>query len=373
LKGNPMKWQLFTGTVLIFFSTFLLSQVPISPIDNQETRSDAGQKPVTLTGKVSFEDGSTLGDRVSVVLQCGSDERARASTDREGNFVINLSVTGAPFDTNTSTGVEGKITPSVPELNWGQCELYGDAPGYASERLRMAGTQDVGVVQVGTLMMHPLAKSVGGFLVSVTSLQAPDKAKKNFEKGQEQEKKRKWAAARDYFLKAVEAYPRYALAWLELGRTQLKQNDFTQAQQSFYQATAQDPHLLEAYIQIATLAAHKQQWKELADATDHIVQLSPDSSPSFWFLNSAAHLNLGNISRAESSATRGLRLDGNHKVAQLEYLYGMILARRGDYKAAIPHLETYLRLSPNATDAQDAQTRLAEVRKLAAPSNEGSH
>src|SRR5262249_44533533 len=133
------------------------------------------------------------------------------------------------------------------------------------------------------------------------------------------------------------------------------------------------PRLLEAYIQIATLAVQKQQWKELADATDHIVQLSPDSSTSFWFWNSAANLNLGNISRAESSVTRGLRLDANHKVPQLEYLYGIILARRGDYKAAIAYLENYLRLSPNATDAQDAQTKLAELRKLAAPGNQGTH
>src|SRR5262249_7421117 len=142
LKGNPMKWQLSTGIVLFFLSTFLLSQMPISLDDNQEKRLEAGQQPVTLTGKVTSEDGSTLADRVSVVLQCGSDERARTNTDPQGSFVINLSVRGAPFDTTASTRAvgEGKITHSVPELNWSECELYGDAPGYTSEHLRMAGT-----------------------------------------------------------------------------------------------------------------------------------------------------------------------------------------------------------------------------------------
>jgi tetratricopeptide (TPR) repeat protein len=250
--------------------------------------------------------------------------------------------------------------------NWNECELYGDAPGYHSQALRIFGEPTTGVVQAGTIIMHPLAKRPEGFAVSAISLAAPDKAKKAFEKGQEQEKKGKWAAACDYFKKAVEAYPRYALAWLELGRTQLKQNDFATAQQSFHQATEQDPHFVEAYVQIASVAVENKQWKELADATDHIVQLSPDSGPNFFFLNSAANFNLGNVSQAESSATRGLRLDSAHKLPQLEYLYGMILARRGDYNSAIVHMQTYLRLSPHASDSQDAQGKLDEFQKLAA-------
>jgi tetratricopeptide (TPR) repeat protein len=164
----------------------------------------------------------------------------------------------------------------------------------------------------------------------------------------------------------VEAYPRYALAWLELGRSQLKQNDFANAQHSFHQATEQDPHFVEAYVQIASVAVENKQWKELADATDHIVQLAPDSGPNFFFLNSAANFNLGNVDQAESSATHGLRLDPTHKLPQLEYLYGMILARRGEYNSAVEHLQAYLRLSPHAGDSQDVQSKLAELQKLAA-------
>jgi len=196
-------------------------------------------------------------------------------------------------------------------------------------------------------------------------LAAPDKAKKAFEQGREQEKKGKWAAACDNFKKAIEVYPRYALAWLELGRSQLKQNDITTAQQSFHQAIQEDPHFVEAYIQIASVAAENKEWKELADSTDRLVQLNPDSGPNFLFLNSAANFNLGNVEEAESSATRGLRLDPTHKLPQLEYLYGMILARRGDYNSAITHMQTYLQLSPHASDSQAAQNKLAELQKLA--------
>lgn len=366
-----MKWQLFSGTVLVFIPALLVSQVSLNPAsspnptDDQARVSQSNQQIVSLSGKVTSEDGSALSDRATVILQCGNQERARVNTDREGGFSISLAVPGNESGATAVSGIHNQPTTSVPVVNLNECELYGDAPGYTSEHVHMFGGDGVGVMQVGTVIMHPLKKQPGSFAVSVASLQAPDKAKKNFEKGQEQEQKGKWAAARDCFRKAVKAYPRYALAWLELGRTQLKQNDFAEAQQSFHQAAEQDPHFLDAYIQIASLAAQKQNWKELVDATDHLVQLSPDSSPNFWFMNSAANFNLGNIAQAETSATRGLRMDPNHKLPQLEYLYGIILARRGDFKAAVPHVETYLRLSPHAKDAQDAQTKLAEFKKLA--------
>src|SRR5438270_13902538 len=68
------------------------------------------------------------------------------------------------------------------------------------------------------------APSEGTFTVSVTSLAAPDKAKKALEKGVQEERKGKWESARDYFTSAIKMYPRYALAWLALGRFQVRQN-----------------------------------------------------------------------------------------------------------------------------------------------------
>ena len=228
----------------------------------------------------------------------------------------------------------------------------------------------MGVIRVGTIILHPISRPVDDrSTVSVTSLAAPAEAKKEFAKGEEQERKGKWSAACEYFKKAIQVYPRFALAWLELGRTQVKQNDLTGAQRSFHEATEQDPHLVDGYVQTATLAAQQKQWKDLRDSTEHLVELSPDATPNFWFLNSAANYNLGNVAEAETSATRGLRLDTNHRVPQLEYLYGMILARRGNYKAAVEHLRTYLRLSPNASDAADVQNKLAQLQKLAASEN----
>ena len=164
----------------------------------------------------------------------------------------------------------------------------------------------------------------------------------------------------------MQVYPRFALAWLELGKAQIRQNDFAAAQQSFQQAATHDNDFTPAYIELAKMAVQQQNWKSLAYATDRIVQLSPQASAQLWFLNAAAHFNLGNIAGAESSAERGLRLDPKHQVPQLEYLYGVILAGQQKYSDAITHIKAYLQLSPRAGDAQQAQQKLALLEKLAA-------
>jgi TolA-binding protein len=360
-----MKLQFLAGALIIFFlPIFSLSQIDAgtgSPAMAQQ-RNITSSTRLMLEGKVAAENASTPTDSAVVILECGNTERMRANVDHDGGFVMSLNLVDTDFTT-----VQTQLPPgSISRQSSNDCEVYADAPGFTSERVRMVDTQQVGAVQVGTILLHARFRSndADATTVSVTSLAAPDKAKKAFEKGQEQERKGKWAAACDYFKKALEVYPRYAIAWLELGRTQLKQNDVSSAQQSFHHATEDDPDLIQAYVQTAALAAKQREWKELADSTEHLVQLSPDSTPNYWFLNSAANFNLGNVAQAESGVTRGLRLDARHEVPQLEYLYGLILARRGNYQDAIQHMQMYLQLSPHATDAADAQTKLAELQKL---------
>ena len=55
--------------------------------------------------------------------------------------------------------------------------------------------------------------------------------------------------------------------------------------------------------------------------------------------------------------TRGIRLDSAHRLPQMEYLYGLILARNQKYESAADHLSAYLKLSPQAADAQKFSAR----------------
>ena len=127
------------------------------------------------------------------------------------------------------------------------------------------------------------------FTVSVSSLAAPEKAQKAFQKGQEYERKGKFETACDYFKKAVAIYPRYALAWLELGRFQARQSSFTDAQESFRHAVTSDSNLATGYVDFAIVSAQQNNWQAMAEMTDTLRAAFPDSSPVYWYVNSTAY------------------------------------------------------------------------------------
>lgn len=318
---------------------------------------------VAFSGKVSVEGGADIMKDTVVVLECGFGERARANVDSKGYFTLMRNDGNAWHD----AGWSGRRA----DAEWASCSLRAEAPGYQSSPLNLQGHQS-GVVEVGTITISPVVTQTGtNAIVSVSSLTAPGNAKKDFAKGQDQAKKGRWAAACDSFRKAIQAYPRYAVAWLELGRAQLHQNNVNAAQQSFVSATTQDSRFLPAYIELAHLQAAQQQWKDLARTTANLVELAPESSAAFWFLDSVANYNMNNLLRAETSAERGLRLDAAHRVPQLEYLYALILGTKKNYSLAVQHMQSYLRLSPHSQDSQDAQQRLTEFQ-LASESAQAS-
>ncbi len=352
-----MKSRFWFSTLFAFFPALLLSQVADLSSSPTQHRTAPPPANAVLMGKVVSESGPVDG-RPTVVLKCGEQVRANTDADTRGEFSLTIAVSDDP---RTNVFQLGNST-TIRQQDWNNCEVYADLTGYSSEHVRLSGGPANNIVQVGTVLLHPLSRDPNSS-VSVTSLAAPNKAKQNLSKGIEQEKKGKWAAACDYFKKALAEYPRYALAWLELGRAQAKQNSFTEAQQSFREAVAQDSKFKEGYAELAQLDLQQKQWKDLADTTDHLLQLSPESSPEYWFLNSAAYFKMGNAKQAEESVIRGLRLDPKHQVPQLEYLYGLILATKHDYKSASEHVGTYLQLSPQASDAAGARSALAEFQR----------
>ena len=357
---KPSRWI----AAVVFSPTLLFAQFSgmNSPFQGS---NGVNSETAVLNGKLVAE-GSSPPEPANVLLECGNQVRAHEYSDSKGNFTLRVYVTD-----ESSPGPDMKQQESaLSRLDWMDCELYADIPGYRSERLRLAEKPARGSVDVGSIALHSMASDPAlsadpRFTVSVVSLAAPDKARKAFAKGEQDARKGKWESACNYFKKAIEMYPRYALAWLELGRVQARENSFVEAHESFRQAVTQDAKLTDGYVELARVAAQQQSWKELADVSDRLVQASPDSSPEYWFLNSAAYYNLGDLKQAETSVTRGLRIDLRHQIVQMEYLYGLILGGKKDYKSAADRINNYLHLAPNSKDAPQARQTLADYEQRA--------
>ena len=249
------------------------------------------------------------------------------------------------------------------------CELRVDLPGYQSQSFSLAMRKPMDDPNIGTILLHRIGES-GGTTVSATTLAAPKKAKKAFDKGMELARKNKLEEAHTSLQKAVELYPRYAVAWYELGRVQASEHDPGGARKSFDESIKADAQYVPPYIQISMLVASARRWQELADVTDKALKLDSFNYPQEFLLNAVAHYNLHHVEAAEQSARRAEKLDTRHKFPQVSRLLGVILAGRREYAAAANEFRDYLKYAPAVKDADAVRSQLADIEKLAATAGE---
>ena len=69
---------------------------------------------------------------------------------------------------------------------------------------------------IGVIVLHHIG-GIQGTAVSMTTELAPKKAKKEYQKAQQLEAKGDVQGAKKQLEEAVEEYPKYAIAWYELG------------------------------------------------------------------------------------------------------------------------------------------------------------
>lgn len=321
-----------------------------------------------VLGKVVTSDGSPLSDRASIQTNCRGTVKTQAYTDAKGNFSFEFgdsqtsrfSEVGPASDSSSSIGFPNQMRRGS-ERNVRDCDLQAVLPGFMSQIVDLgAKSYDFGHLDVGRIVIRRMGTVEG---TTISAKPVPEKARKDYFKGLEEKQKGKLDAAKEKFQKAVDEYPQYAAAWVELGRVQNAQNDATSAKQSFQHSATADATYLPAYQELAQIAVHDKQWQDLADATDQMVKLDPSGHPEFWFYNCVAKYYLGKVDEAQNSVMQGIKVDPGHRIPKMEYVLGIILMRKGDRPGAAEHLKQYLAIAPNGPDAADAQKQLQEVEK----------
>jgi Tetratricopeptide repeat len=343
-----------------------------------------------ISGMVAMEDGSPLPIGVVIERICNGNKIKESHVSSGGQFSFQVGAnTSMLMDASDSGwgsfGVPGASSQQGANmaslLGTGSttallgCELRADLPGYRSSTVILTGSQLMGrVIDVGTIVLHPIAK-VQGTTVSLTSLRAPKDAKKALERGDKALKKAKLGEAETSFRDAVSIYPSYAAAWFSLGRIYQEQNRTQDARLAFSRARESDPNFVLPYVELARLAAVERNWKETAELTDHAVTLNPLDIPDGFFLNSLANYNLKNFDAAERSALKAQRLDSTHRLPLGHLILASILRQKQDLTGEAEQLRSYLKYAPQSSSAGQVQARLQELEKVIGPAatKEKSH
>jgi tetratricopeptide (TPR) repeat protein len=333
--------------------------------------------PIYLSGRVMLDDGGPPPNHVAIQRVCGATVRTEGHTDSQGYFNVQLGSTfsdtlqdastsslGDRNDPFASSSLAGTRGVPIGERQLLGCELRAQAAGYQSQSVILTNRRSLDNPNIGTILLHRLGASEGT-TVSATTLAAPKDARKAYEQALALGRKNKLEEAAAQLEKAATIYPRYALAWCELGRVQAIQGRTEDARKSFGQSIAADPKYVLPYVEISRLELRAGKWQELAETSEKATKLDPFNYPDAFFWNAVANYNLHNVAAAEESARHAQKLDSRHQIPQLSQLMALILQQRNDYSAAAEQMRDYLKFAPQAQDAPAARAQLEQLEKLA--------
>ena len=365
------------------------SPTPSRPANSPPPSSEPDQRMddlvMFLRGRVATNDGTRLPHDVLVERVCYNRVRQQLYASPQGDFSMQLgsradSFLDASGDRASQSGVARKDTDmGIPRRELLNCELRASASGFHSSVISlMEFTAPDRNIDVGVIVVQRAAK-IEGMTLSATPYKAPRDASRAYEKGVAAERNGKLADARKYFEQAVKVYPRYAIAWFQLGTVLQKEEQNDAARKAYIQATTMDTKFLPPYLSLALMAYRAENWTEVLKLTGHILDLNPlnqaaatgyilDLDPlnytEAYFYNAVANYKLNKIEDAEKSALKAEHLDLRTRFPHVHLLLAEIFARKNNYAMAILEIKTYLDLAPHAKDVDHVREQLAKLEKL---------
>jgi tetratricopeptide (TPR) repeat protein len=337
---------------------------------------------IYISGKVVMQDSSAVPQNVTIERVCSGISKTVAYADSNGRFsfqwgdrnmvLADASEAGSGSSRNAGSGGFGSAQSAGGANSFAvdpfgnrmmNCELRASLAGYTSDVVNLVNRKTADSPDVGTIVLHRIA-GVEGASISLTSMMAPKDAKKAYERGLQSLLKNKLDDAAKDFEKAVALYPKYADAWVNLGKVRLQQKAVAPARTALQKAMEADPKLVEPYIELGLLAAKDADWQESGKRLDRAVELDPVDFPQAWYADAVANYNLKQYDAAEKSAREAVKLDPKHANPRSDYLLGLVLAEKKDYAGAASELTAYMKLAPNAPDLAQAKDQLGQLEKL---------
>jgi tetratricopeptide (TPR) repeat protein len=333
-------------------------------------------RPIYLSGKVVFSEGGSAPIETVIERVCNGQPIPEGYVNSKGEFNVQLgrnsqlfsdastsSWGSDPFNrgANTQTGPMG---PVVNERDLIGCEIRASLPGYRSTIVQLAGRRMLDNPDIGTLVLTRMAK-VEGFTISMTTMNAPKDAKKSYEKGMNELKKKKPEKAMPHLEKALEMYPQYAVAWFAKGQALEGMKKLDEAVAAYDKAIEADSKFLSPYLRLATIAASGNQWEKAEQYSATTIRMNPVDFPFAYYLNALSNLQLQNFTKAEESAKEALKMDPGHRMARLDYFLALILANQRKYDEAATHMKAFMKLLPEGTDTAQYQTQLSQIEQMA--------
>jgi tetratricopeptide (TPR) repeat protein len=334
---------------------------PNSPVNPMPT-------PIRVSGRVLTDSDKPAGEAILVQLYCGMRLAQAVRTNLNGYFDFLLGGglqgnSGYSADDEASVGLRNSGPTSGNSLsaaNLSGCDVRVSVSGYQPLTYTISGHADMTGIQVGTMRLSRIG-GVPGSSVSVTSLLVPDKARKEFEKGQKDGQNKNYKAAAEHLEKAVAEYDKYAAAWNALGAFYSGNQELEKSRQSFAKSIAANPKYVPPYMNLANLELQDGKDENAIQEAGQVLDLDP-GNPFANFIQAMGNFNLRRLDSAEKSALAAEK-GSNGGIPEVHVLLADIHLQKADDSAAMIEMRAYLREAPNGKYAAQITKLLERTEK----------
>lgn len=293
----------------------------------------------TIAGLVRYAPDQEPARQVVVKLQAMGGMGQQTITDARGHFEFSRL---APDTFEVEVSQDGYKPVRVrADLN------YWDCHGYSITILLQRETETT--------------PTASGDTVPLRELEIPRSARKAFEKGmRELNEKKRPGRSLLHFRQAIELYPDYDEAYIQLSVAHIDLDQYPEAQQVLEKATEVNPNNPRPYTLLGIVYRRQRQVKKAILALREAVNLDGEG----WL----AHFELGksllearHIDEAYQHAQQAHRLHAQSPSVHL-LRYNLCLLR-SDYQAALAELDEFLELHPRNPWAAGLRQRRNVLRE----------
>ena len=175
-------------------------------------------------------------------------------------------------------------------------------------------------------------------------------------------KKGQHAAAVEELKKAIQQHPKFTLAFNEMGVQHLRMSQLEDADAAFQQALKIDPESSAALVNRGITNVMMKRHGEAIPILRKAVKINDQSAVAHYFLGQAL-ANLGLFDDAEKELQYSLQL-GKEQMKEAHRILAIIYADRGAKAQAAGELETYLKLTPDAPDAENLKEMIRKLKAV---------
>lgn len=302
----------------------------------------------TIQGKIFVPGGRKLDVRAKVRLRGAMGADLFQMSDDSGAFTF-WRVRGGTYTVIIDAGKDYEIaTESV------------DIIEPATRR------NDRGTIHTVSILLQPKGSTSPGKPGTVDASSAgavPEEARQLYRHAVESAQSGDRRKAIEQLRQALAISPNFVTALNELGVQYMSLKEWDKAGESLRAAVKFGPEAFYPHLNLGILLLHIKDYKAAAVELQLAVQKN-NSSASAHFQLGRTLVNLSQYDAAEKSLKHSISIGGDDAVEAHRYLAAVYIERRNALAAA-DELELYLKLAPNAKDAERVRAVIKDLRSQA--------